>query len=232
MQTAKALPHMRVLNCHKSRSKILHLQTKLFRPLWTHQCSTEEMRPNRVAMNTCIPHSCQYKTLTIPMTHTECIWIRITTGQASLVVGNIYRPPRSDPAEFVMELERVIKIVERPQDEIVLLSYFNAKNCLWHSNDSTDASGKDLLWLCQTHGLTQHLSVATHLCQHTPTSCLDQAISGFSHSNITRLSPLSCRTNLLCSALHTRLHNNACVHGLAELGRSTNPTTHSYCIQL
>ena len=77
---------------------------------------------------TYIPHSCQHETITIPMTQAECIWIRITIGQASLLVGNIYRPPRSDPAEFVMELERAIKLDERPQDEILLLGDFNAKN--------------------------------------------------------------------------------------------------------
>ena len=49
-QTAKVLPHARVLNCYKSRSEILNLRTELFRPLWTRQRSTEEMRPNLIAM--------------------------------------------------------------------------------------------------------------------------------------------------------------------------------------
>ena len=93
---------------------------------------------------TYIPHSCQHETITIPMIQAECIWIRITTGQDSIVVGNNYRPPRSDPAEFVMELERAIKLVERPQDEILLLGDFNAKNCLWHPSDTNDAFGEDL----------------------------------------------------------------------------------------
>ena len=101
------------------------------------------------------------------MTQAECIWIRIATGQASLVVGNIYRPPRSDPAEFVMELERAIKLVEKLQDEILLLGELNAKNCMWHPSDTTDALGEDLHWLCETRGLTQHVSFATHLRQHT-----------------------------------------------------------------
>ena len=43
-------PHARVLNCYKSRSEILNLRTELFRPLWTRQRSTEEMRPNLIAM--------------------------------------------------------------------------------------------------------------------------------------------------------------------------------------
>ena len=54
MQTAKALPHMRVLNYYKSRSEILNLRT-VFRSLWTHQRSTEEMRPNLIAMKIKIP---------------------------------------------------------------------------------------------------------------------------------------------------------------------------------
>ena len=36
-----------------------------------------------------------------------------------------------------------------------------------------------------TRGLTQHVSFATHLRQHTHTSCLDLAISSFSRNNIT-----------------------------------------------
>ena len=148
---------------------------------------------------TYIPHSCQHETITIPMTNAECIWIRITTGQASLVVGTIYCPQRSDPAEFVMQLERAIKLVERPQDEILLRGDFNAKNCLWHSSDTTDALGEDLHWLCETHGLTQHVSFATHLRQHTPTSCLVLAISIFSRSNITitSLPPMSASDHII-----------------------------------
>ena len=36
--------------CAKSRSEILNLRTELFRPLWTRQRSTGEMRPNLIAM--------------------------------------------------------------------------------------------------------------------------------------------------------------------------------------
>ena len=49
-QTAKALPHARVLNCYKSRSEILKLRTELFCPLWAHERSAEKMRPSLIAM--------------------------------------------------------------------------------------------------------------------------------------------------------------------------------------
>ena len=51
MQTAKALPHMRMLNYYKSRSENTQsADSMLFRSLWTHQRSTEEMRPNLIAI--------------------------------------------------------------------------------------------------------------------------------------------------------------------------------------
>ena len=184
---------------------------------------------------TYIPHSCQHETITIPMTQAECIWIRITISQASLVVGNIYRPPRSDPAEFVMELERAIKLVERPQDEILLLGDFNAKNWLWHPSDTTDALGEDLHWLCETRGLTQHVSFATHLRQHTPTSCLDLAISSLSRHNITitSLPPMGASDHVVIQGnirpqQHTTHRNNNTNNNKNESSTTQQSTSSTY----
>ena len=51
----------------------LNLRTELFRPLWTHQRSTEEMRPNLIAMKNKISKAMSLRSYNI---HT-CITSRV-----------------------------------------------------------------------------------------------------------------------------------------------------------
>eukprot|EP00117_Sycon_ciliatum_P046039 scpid19225/ scgid33023/ Probable RNA-directed DNA polymerase from transposon X-element; Reverse transcriptase len=122
------------------------------------------------------------RVLTIPMTAAECIWTRISTGNLSLVVANIYRPPRSDGTLFCAELERSIKTARAEGDDLLLLGDFNAKNSAWLTTDRTDRLGDDIQTLLHTYGLTQHVRFPTYIHRQTPLSCLDLVISSL-HTN-------------------------------------------------
>ena len=80
----------------------------------------------------CTAESFKTRVLTIPMTAAECVWTRASTDNLSLVVANIYRPPRSDSTLFCAELERSIKTARAEGDNRLLLGDFNAKNMAHH----------------------------------------------------------------------------------------------------
>ena len=122
------------------------------------------------------------RVLTMPMTAAECVWTSISTDNLSLVVANIYRPPRSDGTLFCAELERSIKTARAEGDDLLLLGDFNAKNSAWLTTDRTDRLKDDIQTLLHTYGLTHHVRFPTYIHRQTPLSCLDLVISSL-HSN-------------------------------------------------
>ena len=144
--------------------------------------------------------------LDIDMAQAECLWVNITAGESTLTIGNIYRPPRADWEQFIVELDSAIRLAKQTnfRSDLLLVWDFNAKNSAWLASYTTDRLGDDLHCLCATHGLQQRVSFPTHIYRQAPSSCLNLIISNSQHrASISQLPLLGASDHVIVTGAIT-----------------------------
>ena len=90
----------------------------------------------------------------------ESTWIEIKLPKQ--VLGCLYRPPCTNPADFADALESSLSKIDS-HHKIVLVGDFNATSPHWCSTDSFSDAGKALALSFSTFGLHQHVQSLTHI---------------------------------------------------------------------
>ena len=94
----------------------------------------------------------------------ELIWLAINLhGRKKLVVGALYRPgsaPGHDTS-LLEHLDTCLDLARSHGSNILLAGDFNVHNEAWLGSSKTTPAGEYLEELCASHGLHQHVQVAT-----------------------------------------------------------------------
>ena len=120
----------------------------------------------------------------------EVVWIRLGGPTGSVIVGCVYRPPRSIPSDFCQGLETALGKCQSLAPHLVLLGDTNCKHRTWYSTTILpadaflDAAGENLHLLTESFGLSQAVHFPTYLYPGQPHSCLDQVFSSFAEEYV------------------------------------------------
>ena len=92
----------------------------------------------------------------------ESTWIEIKLQKQVLVIGCLYRPPCTNPADFADALESSLSKIDS-HHKIVPVGDFNAASPHWRSTYSFSDAGKTLALSFSTFGLHRHVQSPTHI---------------------------------------------------------------------